>query len=201
VRHEEYGVFAAVADAYFTGNPVVVCGTAGPGVTHLFTGLMDARKGGRAASFNSRNGGEMIRLAATSVNSIDIKIREGALSVAPPLPALLGSDIAGTFEQVGEDVSGFSVGDEVYGCAGGVKGLGGTLAEYIVADARLIALKPKTLSMRQAAALPLVSITAAQAFQRVAPSFTDHCAWRHGRCRSYWGPTSEGIWVRGGHYC
>jgi len=48
VRHEEYGVFAAVADSYFTGNPVVVCGTAGPGVTHLFNGLMDARKEGAA---------------------------------------------------------------------------------------------------------------------------------------------------------
>src|SRR5580704_8756089 len=45
VRHEEYGVFAAVADAYMTGQPVAVCGTAGPGVTHLFNGLMDARKG------------------------------------------------------------------------------------------------------------------------------------------------------------
>src|SRR6202047_681853 len=44
VRNEEYGVFAAVADAYFTGAPVAVCGTAGPGVTHLFNGLMDARK-------------------------------------------------------------------------------------------------------------------------------------------------------------
>src|SRR6202020_506880 len=48
VRHEEYGVFAAVADAYFTGSPVAVCGTAGPGVTHLFNGLMDARKEGAA---------------------------------------------------------------------------------------------------------------------------------------------------------
>jgi len=48
VRHEEYGVFAAVAEAYFTGNPVVVCGTAGPGVVHLFNGLMDARKEGAA---------------------------------------------------------------------------------------------------------------------------------------------------------
>jgi len=46
VRHEEYGVFAAVAEANLTGNPVVVCGTAGPGVTHLFNGLMDARKEG-----------------------------------------------------------------------------------------------------------------------------------------------------------
>ena len=48
VRNEEYGVFAAVAEAYFTGNPVTVCGTAGPGVTHLFNGLMDARKEGAA---------------------------------------------------------------------------------------------------------------------------------------------------------
>jgi pyruvate dehydrogenase (quinone) len=44
VRHEEYGVFAAVAEARLTGNPVAVCGTAGPGVTHLINGLLDARK-------------------------------------------------------------------------------------------------------------------------------------------------------------
>ena len=48
VRNEEYGVFAAVAEAYFTGTPVAVCGTAGPGVVHLFNGLMDARKEGAA---------------------------------------------------------------------------------------------------------------------------------------------------------
>jgi pyruvate dehydrogenase (quinone) len=46
VRHEEYGVFAAVAEAYLTGNPVAVCATAGPGVTHLINGLLDARKEG-----------------------------------------------------------------------------------------------------------------------------------------------------------
>jgi pyruvate dehydrogenase (quinone) len=46
VRHEEYGVFAAVAEAYLSGDPVAVCGTAGPGVVHLFNGLMDARKEG-----------------------------------------------------------------------------------------------------------------------------------------------------------
>jgi pyruvate dehydrogenase (quinone) len=44
VRNEEYGVFAAVAEAKLTGNPVAVCGTAGPGVAHLMNGLMDARK-------------------------------------------------------------------------------------------------------------------------------------------------------------
>src|SRR6202451_1727947 len=46
VRHEEYGVFAAVAEAYLTGDPVAVCGTAGPGVVHLFNGLSDRAKGG-----------------------------------------------------------------------------------------------------------------------------------------------------------
>src|ERR1700734_3308056 len=46
VRHEEYGGFAAVAEAYLTRQPVVVCGTAGPGVTHLINALLDARREG-----------------------------------------------------------------------------------------------------------------------------------------------------------
>jgi pyruvate dehydrogenase (quinone) len=48
IRHEEYGGFAAVADSYFTGDPVAICGTAGPGVTHLVNALLDARKEGAA---------------------------------------------------------------------------------------------------------------------------------------------------------
>ncbi len=50
VRHEEYGAFAAVAEAYLTEAPVAVCGTAGPGVTHLINGLIDARKEGARSS-------------------------------------------------------------------------------------------------------------------------------------------------------
>src|ERR1700733_10438110 len=46
VRNEEAGTFAAVADAYLTGDPVAVCGTAGPGVMHLLTGLIDAQREG-----------------------------------------------------------------------------------------------------------------------------------------------------------
>ena len=121
-----------------------------------------------------RQGTLLIKLAATSINSLDVKIREGGLNIAPELPAVLGSDIAGTVEEVGAGVTGFSVGDEVYGCAGGVKGLGGTLAEYIVADAALIAPKPKALSMLESAALPLVSITAVQALGRAATIAGDH---------------------------
>jgi hypothetical protein len=64
VRHEEYGVFAAVADAYLTGNPVAVCGTAGPGVTNLFNGLMDVRKEG--ASIIAIAGDVHTRLIDTS---------------------------------------------------------------------------------------------------------------------------------------
>jgi NADPH:quinone reductase len=63
-------------------------------------------------------------------------------------------------EAVGDGVRDFKVGDEVYGCTGGVKGMGGALAEYMLADVRLIAHKPNSLTMADAAALPLVSITA-----------------------------------------
>ena len=103
----------------------------------------------------------LIKVAATSVNPVDCKIRQGKLAaIAPELPAVLHGDVAGVIEEVGENVKGFNVGDAVYACAGGVKGTGGALAEYILADADLVALKPDSLSFRQSAALPLVSITA-----------------------------------------
>ncbi len=111
----------------------------------------------------------VIKVAATSVNTVDTMIRELGqenLPLSPDLPAVLGMDFAGTIEEVGEDVTNFAPGDEVYGCAGGLADLQGTLAEYMLADARLIAHKPKSLSMREAAALPLVSITAYEGLQR-----------------------------------
>lgn len=115
----------------------------------------------------------LVRIAAASVNPIDIKIREG-LPIGPQLPAVLGADLAGTVEAVAPDVTNFRPGDQVYGCAGGVRGLGGTMADYIVADARLLAPKPHTLSMRQAAALPLVAITAWEGVERAGVTATDH---------------------------
>jgi NADPH:quinone reductase-like Zn-dependent oxidoreductase len=68
--------------------------------------------------------------------------------------------MAGIIEEVGPDVTAFKCGDEVFGMVGGVGGLQGTLAEFIAADVDLLAPKPSKLSMRQAAALPLVAITA-----------------------------------------
>ncbi|MEX0309898.1 MAG: zinc-binding dehydrogenase, partial [Tateyamaria sp.] len=117
----------------------------------------------------------VIKVAATSVNTVDTMIRNmGAdLPLSPELPAVLGMDFAGTITAVGEDVSQFAVGDEVYGCAGGLLELQGTLAEYMNADARLIAHKPKSLSMREAAALPLVGITAYEGLTRAGVSKGD----------------------------
>lgn len=103
----------------------------------------------------------LIRVAATSINPVDIKIRQGAVAeIAPDFRGVLHGDVAGVIEAVGDKVTQFQVGDEVYGCAGGVKGMGGALAEYMVSDAELIARKPRSLTMIEAAALPLVSITA-----------------------------------------
>ncbi|MGB1556494.1 MAG: zinc-dependent alcohol dehydrogenase family protein [Oceanococcaceae bacterium] len=110
----------------------------------------------------------LIRIAATSVNTVDTKICAAgkALPLSPDLPAVLGMDFAGTVEKVGAEVQGFQPGDAVYGCAGGLADLPGTLAEFISADARLIAHKPSTLSMREAAAIPLVGITAQEGLDR-----------------------------------
>lgn len=110
----------------------------------------------------------LVKIAASSVNTVDTKIRKMGkeLPLSPDAPAILGMDFAGTVEAVGDGVDGFSVDDEVYGCAGGLADLPGTLAEYIVADSKLIALRPKNLSTPEAAALPLVAITAYEGLQR-----------------------------------
>lgn len=110
----------------------------------------------------------LVKVAASSVNTVDTMIRllGSDLPFGPELPAVLGMDFAGTVEEVGEGVTGYAVGDEVYGCAGGLGELQGALADYMVADVDLIARKPKNLSMREAAALPLVAITAFEGLQR-----------------------------------
>lgn len=103
----------------------------------------------------------LVRISASGVNPLDTKIRAGkAAHARQPLPAVLGLDMAGTVEEVGAGVTAFCAGDEVYGMAGGVGGLQGTLAEQVCTDADLLAHKPKNLSMREAAALPLSTITA-----------------------------------------
>lgn len=117
----------------------------------------------------AKAGHVVVRISATSVNTVDTMIRrmgQEDLPLSPDLPAVLGMDFAGTVDSVGDGATNFAPGDEVYGCAGGLADLQGALAEYMLADARLIAHKPKSLSMREAAALPLVGITAYEGLQR-----------------------------------
>lgn len=103
----------------------------------------------------------LIEVAATSVNPLDCKIRQGKLAaIAPEFPAILHGDVSGVIREIGDKVAGFEIGDEVYACAGGVIGTSGALAELMLADADLVAHKPNNISHREAAALPLVSITA-----------------------------------------
>ena len=111
----------------------------------------------------------LIRVKATSVNPVDYKLRAGNFpQITPEFPAILHGDIAGIVEEVGDGVTEFKIGDEVYGCAGGVKGESGALAEFMLVDAKLIAIKPKSLSMAESAALPLVTITAWEAlFEKI----------------------------------
>ena len=103
----------------------------------------------------------LVRIQASGANPLDTKIRAGQAAHAQnPLPAILGMDMAGVVEAVGAGVNGFVPGDEVYGMIGGVGGLPGSHAQYAAVDARLIAHKPANLTMREAAVLPLVAITA-----------------------------------------
>ncbi len=102
-----------------------------------------------------------VRIAASGVNPLDTKIHLGqAAHARHPLPAILGLDLAGTIDAIGDRVTRFRHGDHVYGMTGGVGGMQGSLAEYAVVDADLLAIKPVNLTMREAAALPLVTITA-----------------------------------------
>ncbi|EWT02695.1 quinone oxidoreductase [Intrasporangium oryzae NRRL B-24470] len=103
----------------------------------------------------------LVRVAASGINPLDTKIRTGSAAHAQVTPpAVLGLDVAGVVTEVGADVDSFSVGDEVFGLAGGVGEVPGSLAEYVAVDADLLALKPASLSMTEAAALPLSVITA-----------------------------------------
>ncbi|KQZ69256.1 quinone oxidoreductase [Rhodanobacter sp. Root561] len=108
-----------------------------------------------------RPGEVLVRVQGVGLNPLDIKIRSGnAAHAAHPAPAILGIDMAGIVEAVGDDVVGFSPGDTVFGMTGGVGGMQGALAQYASVDASLLAPAPATFSSREAAATPLIFITA-----------------------------------------
>src|SRR3984885_13672928 len=104
----------------------------------------------------------LVRVHATSINPIDVKIRSGAAKSRFPIefPAILGRDLSGDVAETGRDVQGFPKGMRVMALANR------TYAEYAVAKADLLAPIPDSLGFEQAGALPLVTITGAQLIER-----------------------------------
>ncbi|NEP03097.1 MAG: zinc-dependent alcohol dehydrogenase family protein [Symploca sp. SIO2E9] len=106
----------------------------------------------------------LVRLRAAGINPIDTKLRRRGNFYRDQMPAILGCDGAGIVEAVGAAVERFQVGDEVYFCAGGLGKSGtGNYAQLAVVEERLVAPKPTSLSFAEAAAAPLVLITAWEA--------------------------------------
>jgi len=110
----------------------------------------------------------LIRVMAAGINPVDTKVRSNGLFFPDGFPAILGCDGAGIVEAVGSDASRFQPGDQVYYCYGGLGNrIGnvsvGNYAEYAVVDEAYVAIKPDCLGFDEAAAAPLVLITAWEA--------------------------------------
>lgn len=109
----------------------------------------------------------LVQVHAASVNPVDFKIRDGVLRllINYRMPIVLGFDFAGTVAQVGRAVTGFQVGDQVYGLPR--RTMIGTFAEFFAVKAEDIALKPRNLTFVEAASIPLVGLTTYQAFNEL----------------------------------
>jgi NADPH2:quinone reductase len=103
----------------------------------------------------------LVEVKACALNPIDFKVRGGALAKGRPFPIILGFDLSGVVRETGKEVSTFRAGDEIYASPSLIRN--GANAELVCLDARTAALKPKSLDHLQAAALPLVTITAWEA--------------------------------------
>jgi NADPH2:quinone reductase len=105
----------------------------------------------------------LVKLHAAGVNPIDTKLRQRGTFYPDRRSAILGCDGAGEVVEVGADAGRFKVGDRVYFCQGGLGTSAGNYAEYIVVDERFVAIMPHAVSFAEAAAAPLVLITAWEA--------------------------------------
>ncbi|HKG30700.1 MAG TPA: NADP-dependent oxidoreductase [Nitrososphaeraceae archaeon] len=110
------------------------------------------------------SGKVLVIIKAAGVNPVDWKIREGGMQqiISLQFPSILGIDFSGVIKQIGEDLypSDFKQGDEIYGQAGVISGGSGAFAEMALVNTGSIANKPKGLSHAEAAALPLVGVSA-----------------------------------------
>jgi NADPH:quinone reductase-like Zn-dependent oxidoreductase len=130
-----------------------------------------ARDGLRAASVPEPTVGPrdvLVRVAAASINPLDKMVRNGEfkLLLRYRRPFTLGHDLAGTVVRIGDEVSEYEIGDEVYARPRDLRI--GAFAEYIAIDQADVALKPKSLTMVESAAVPLVALAAWQALVDVA---------------------------------
>jgi len=105
----------------------------------------------------------LVRLMAAGVNPVDTKIRTNGAFLPAGLPLVPGCDGAGVVEAVGAEVTRFKPGDEVWFCHGGLGGPVGNYAEYICLDNHLAQAKPHAVGFAEAAAAPLVLLTAWEA--------------------------------------
>ena len=105
----------------------------------------------------------LVRVKAAGINPIDTKLRQRGTFYPDRMPAILGCDGAGIVEAVGAGVQNFKVGDAVYFCNGGLGGHPGNYAEYAIVDEQFAAHKPSSIGFAEAAAAPLVLITAWEA--------------------------------------
>ena len=134
----------------------VMNGSGGPDVLELQTLALPQPAAGQVR----------LQVIASGFNPLDTKIRAGVAAIRSET-GIPGCDVSAVVDAVGEGVHTLAVGDRVYGCAGGVKGSDGSLAEYMLADPQLLALLPESVDAVRAAALPLVSITAWEALTRL----------------------------------
>lgn len=113
----------------------------------------------------------LVQIKAGSINPIDYKIRQGHIQA--PLPVVLGHDCAGIISAVGHAVRRFREGDEVWAYLGGPRS-NGAYAEYTTVPHHFVGLKPRNLTLLEAAAIPVVGLTAFQAIQyKAKPTFED----------------------------
>lgn len=103
-----------------------------------------------------------VSVAATGVNPVDWKIRDGHMKdmLQIPFPFTIGNEFAGTVTELGQGVTGFALGDAVYGSVGPI----GVFADELAVDANAVAKAPASLSLVESAALPVAVVTAQAAF-------------------------------------
>lgn len=104
----------------------------------------------------------LIDVRASSVNPLNYAVHQGIKHV-PLLNIVPGHDVAGVVTQVGHGVTDLQVGDQVFGCMPGL--FGGAFSQLVAMPAAAVAIKPENLTMLEAASIPLVALTAVQAFR------------------------------------